>query len=267
MKRNNLRWLSLVAAVGIAVAACDSTPDYVIPPKKMAQLMADVHVGEAVIESNSREYGNDSLKKVMKQSIYMKHGVTSEQVDTSMYWYGHNIDKYMEVYDNTIKILEKRISDAERLGVKAKLAVSFSADGDSVNLWQGVKNRRFTTDMASDFITFHHTTDRNWDRGDRFRLNAKMIDTRSPMTMNMAVEYNDGTTEYTSATFSGDGMRHLDLVLDSAKSALSVYGSLRYHPVDDEVAYLDSISLVRTHNKDNNKQQRAEVPVTLIRHR
>ncbi|MDE6324710.1 MAG: hypothetical protein K2M02_00910, partial [Duncaniella sp.] len=63
------------------------------------------------------------------------------------------------------------------------------------------------------------------------------------------------------------GMRHLDIVLDSAKSALSVYGSLRYHTVGDEVAYLDSISLVRTHNKDNNKQQRAEVPVTLIRHR
>ena len=65
MKRNNLRWLPLLAAVGIAVTACDSTPDYVIPPKKMAQLMADVHVGEAVVENNSREYGNDSLSQPM----------------------------------------------------------------------------------------------------------------------------------------------------------------------------------------------------------
>lgn len=268
MLTDSLRALIPVAAsLMLGMTACRQVPAEVIPPDRMAELMADVHIGEAVVEDNSRVYSSDSMKMLMKQSVYRRHGVTDEQVDTSMVWYGHHIDKYMEVYDKTISILEDRIAEAEKSGARTKLAVTTSADGDSVNIWQGLRTQRFTTDMASDIIRFHHTTDRNWERGDRFTLNAKMADTRSPMTMDIAVEYNDGTTEYSSASFSGDGMHSLEIVLDSVKSGINIYGSLRYSPAPGEVAFLDSISLVRTRNRDNNKAMRARHPSTLIRHR
>lgn len=94
-----MRNLVLILLSLLIFAGCDSTPDYVIPPKKMAELMADIHTGEAVVESNNRSFPNDSVKKTFMQSIYLKHGVTSQEVDTSLYWYGHNLNKYMDVYN------------------------------------------------------------------------------------------------------------------------------------------------------------------------
>ncbi|WP_302063659.1 DUF4296 domain-containing protein, partial [uncultured Duncaniella sp.] len=96
--------------------SCSRTPDYVISEDKMARLMADIYIGDAVVETEHRTFGNDSLRKVLQQSIYAKHGVTRELVDTSLYWYGHNIQAYMEMCDKTEEILQKRIEEAERAG-------------------------------------------------------------------------------------------------------------------------------------------------------
>ncbi len=246
--------------------ACNGTPDYVIPPKKMAEVMADVHTGEAVVESNARSFPTDSTKKALMQSVYIKHGVTSAQMDTSLYWYGHHLDKYMDVYKRTIEILETRIADAEKIGGKSdKSPIRVSVDGDSVNIWQGASLRRNSPFLPSEYMSFHYGTDKNWERGDRYTLNAKMINTHSPLTMTIAAEYNDGTTEYVSVTHVGDGKKQLLLVLDSAKVASNVYGSLHYAPRGDEISYIDSISLVRTRGWNNNKVAREGQK--LIRHR
>ncbi|MDE6458729.1 MAG: DUF4296 domain-containing protein, partial [Muribaculum sp.] len=85
-----------VAYIGAALLflSCDRTPDYVISPDDMASLLVDIHKGEGVVDLNSSAYRGDSARKVLKQSRYMRHGVTAEQVDTSLEWYGHNIEKY-----------------------------------------------------------------------------------------------------------------------------------------------------------------------------
>lgn len=252
-----MRKLLVILLVMVAFAACDSTPDYVIPPKKMAELMADVHTGEAVVESNSRTFSNDSLKRTFMQSIYMKHGVTSAQVDTSLYWYGNNLTKYSEMYKLTIEILKERIANAERAGGKAENApINVSLDGDSVNVWQGISTLRVNPYMPSKYLTFHTNSDKNWDRGDRYTMNIKTIGNRSPISLRLAVEYNDGTTEYVTSTQVGEGTKHLTLVLDSAKVASTVFGSIYYSPRGDEVSYLDSISVVRTRGRNDNVKAR-----------
>ena len=71
--------------------------------------MADIHTGEAVVEQNRQYYPDDSARQVFRQSIYMKHGITPEQFDSSLSWYGHHITEYMALYDRTIEILENRL--------------------------------------------------------------------------------------------------------------------------------------------------------------
>ena len=46
--------------------------------------MADIHMGEAVIDYNYSEFPNDSTRKMLKQSIYDAHGVDASTVDTSL---------------------------------------------------------------------------------------------------------------------------------------------------------------------------------------
>ncbi len=229
----------------------------------MAALMADINVGSAVVEAESKSYPTDSTRLLLKQSIYAHHGVTTEEMDTSLAWYGHHIDIYMEVCDKAEEILQKRIAEAEQAGGKSTAPKrQMSLDGDSVNLWTSVSVKRNTPSDATEFLPFTIFTDRNWERGDRYALSVKGINTRSPITMVMATDYTDGTTEYTSSSGSGDDMRRLTLVLDSTKVATRVYGSIYYSAANGEVSYLDSISLVRTRGRNDNVRARHGQQIT-----
>ena len=96
--------LSTVMAC-MVLCACNKVPSEIIQPDEMALLMADVHTSESVIELNWDQFRSDSAKQVLKESVYAAHGVSAEQVDSSLAWYGRNIPYYMYVYDNTIAIL------------------------------------------------------------------------------------------------------------------------------------------------------------------
>ncbi|MDE5669422.1 MAG: DUF4296 domain-containing protein, partial [Duncaniella sp.] len=216
-----------------------------------------IYMGDAVVENDAKAFAGDSLRKVLLQSIYAKHGVTREQVDTSLYWYGHNIQKYMERSRRTEELLQARIDEAERAGGRAEKAPRrTSLDGDSVNIWTGLVSRRNSRELVSDFISFNVSTDKNWERGDRYTLSVKGLNTHRMVTLNMAVDYNDGTTEYRWFTGPAEGMNRLLLVLDSAKVASTLYGTIHYAPVQDEVSYLDSITLVRTRGRNDNVRAR-----------
>lgn len=250
--RNITALIMLLLMLQVATG-CRKTPDHVIPEGKMAEIMADINIGNAIVEDERGHYSTDSSKMVLMQSIYARHGVTAADVDTSLVWYGHNIETYIKVCEAAEEILTKRIESAEMTaGKTAGAPLPMNLDGDSVNLWAGVPTRRITGHEASDFQTFSLFTDKNWDRGDRYTLSAKGINTRGEVTMFIAADYNDGTTEYATLRRPAEDMQRLTFVMDSAKVASRIYGSLHYSGSEGEVAYLDSISLVRTRGRNDN---------------
>lgn len=248
-----MRHLLPVIAVLLILAACGKTPGYVISESKMAEIMADIHTAEAVVDANGSSFRQDSTKQAFMQSICMRHGVTTQQLDTSLYWYGQNLGEYMKVYDKTISILESRIAETEKAGGKSTDRMkSVSIDGDSVNLWRGPSSIRNSVNNPSDFITFAFNSDRNWEQGDRYTVSLRPVNPHSPVFITLVAAYNDGTAEYVTLNEGSEMKKSLTLVLDSAKTATSVYGSIHYMPSPGEVSYLDSISIVRTRGRNDN---------------
>ena len=250
---------TVILLISVAVVSCGKTPDGVLPVSDMASLMADLYVGESVVENQMTRFNTDSTRRAFKQAIYQRHGVTTAEVDSSLYWYGRNLEEYMKLCDETEKILQARSAEAEKRGAKTSEAPqsTLAADGDSVNLWTGPTMRRNSTLMPSDYITFAVHRDRHWERGDRYALTAKGVMTQNPVEMGLAVEYNDGTTEFVNLNRRADEQRQrLVLVLDSLKTASSVYGYVRYKASEGEVSYLDSLSLTRTRGRNDNKSAR-----------
>lgn len=253
---NRFRQYLICGVIALGAVACDRTPDYVIAPDDMADLLVDIHKGEGVIDLNSASYRNDSLRKVLKQSVYMKHGVTAEQVDTSLVWYGHNVEKYIEVYDMVIERLEAELKDADVSSSGER--VQFAVVGDSVDAWSDAKYRRFAYGMPSENMKFGLKRDDNWERGDVYTWNVYVRNRRSPIRWTIAGEYNDGTTDYIAHTVSQDGWNTITFPVDTAKNLRYVYGVLSVSPGKGEVTYVDSISLIRTrYNPD--KYNRAGV--------
>lgn len=261
---NTLRMLPAAVLGALAMAACNSVPDGVIPPDKMAPLLADIYVGEAVVETSQREFRKDTMKLALKQSVLMRHGVTSVEFDSSLYWYGSNLDKFMEVSDEVEKILQERIKEAETRGAQSAVPTrSMSVDGDSVNLWTGPSIRRIYPYVPADYVSVTLFRDKNWERGDRYTLSAKGVMTQAPVTLMLIADYNDGTSEYVSLNTSDNERRQrLTLALDSAKVATELRGFIRYVAPENEVSYIDSISLVRTRGRNDNVKAREGQKVT-----
>lgn len=243
MKMTKAFWCFLTLCALSLTVACDRTPDYVIKPADMASLLVDIHKGEGVVDLNSSAYRADSARKALKQSIYLRHGVTSEQFDTSLVWYGHNIEKYIEVYDMVIEELEKELKDADvaAAGEKVQLAVV----GDSVDAWNDTRYRRFAYGYPSDILKFAMRQDENWEKGDVYTWKLFITNRQSPLRVTIGGDYSDGTSDYVTASFNSEGWNELTFPADTARTMKYVYGVVELSPRKGEIAYVDSISLVR----------------------
>lgn len=240
--------LLLIALVAL-FTACSKTPSGVIGKEKMARIIADLSIAEAVVESDYNAFPTDSDKLALKQSIYLRNKVTPEQVDTSLRWYGRNMDILVEVYDRAIEMTEHELKDAALSAASTPSAKStsiYATEGDSVDLWTSQPNRVFAANMPTDISTFHIISDRNWQDGDIFTLSARATEPKNPLRLAITAEYQDGSREYVTSGLPGAGWHRLKIALNPDKKASMVYGYILYTPSENEVLAIDSISLVRT---------------------
>lgn len=129
--------ITIGAAMLMGVAACSSRPSGILPEKKMARIIADMNIAESVAESSGNDLRTDSAKDVLRQAIYLRNGVSQAEVDSSMRWYAFNMEKYVEVYDQAIEMIDRDIARTRTLaGAKGESTTmrSLVLDGDSVDV-------------------------------------------------------------------------------------------------------------------------------------
>lgn len=236
-----------------ALCACNKVPSEVIQPNEMALLMADVHTSEAVVELNWDQFRTDSAKQVLQESVYAAHGVTAEQVDSSLAWYGRNITYYMDVYDNTIAILEKRLIER---GNKVAAAAAMSIAGDSVDVWTGPRFMRIYDRLPSKNVLFGYERDRNWKRGDTYTWRAKFLNNSDGTIWQIVAEYSDGTVEFIENEVQGEGWKEIAMISDSTADLTRVYGFIEPNNTPGTTMTLDSIEIVRKRTDRDNYARR-----------
>lgn len=239
----------------MVAAACTRRPGYVLSAGKMSNVLADLHVAEAVVDMSAGQFGNDSMKMLLKQSVFAAHGTSAEQFDTSMVWYGHHMDKYIEVLDKEIELLEKRDRAA---GARAREA-SISMAGDSVDLWAGSPYVAISDRYPTTSVPFTLAIDENCEPGDQYTWRVKVIDNdRLNLSWTIAANYADSTIEVLSQNTAQSGWNEVTFITDSTRTLTSLRG--QFMPVADEhsgnVVYIDSIQLVRKRVDATKYQQR-----------
>lgn len=230
------------AFVMMVSVGCRRTPDHVIPADDMAELMADMHTAEGVVENNYNHWGTDSSRQALKQTVLERHGYTTSDLDTSLVWYGAHLDQYMEVYDQTIQILEDRLNRSNAIAA-ADAAISVS--GDSVDIWSHSRRYAITTRSASNLFTFRVRCDANSKPGDSYTWRAKLFNGGPLVRWGITADYRDGTVETLISGTSGDGWSTLTFFADSTRVLKDIYGYLEVHPGENAPVFIDSIELVR----------------------
>lgn len=237
--KTGLLFMALIAMIG-----CNRVPSGVIKPKKMAELMADVRMADAVVTLRQSEYSTEASKIALKNAVFERHGVTAADFDSSLVWYGHNIKQYQEVTEESIEILEKRLKEADRLAA-GEMAMSIS--GDSVDIWTLPRVLTFSTNSPSEYLGFAFETDQNWEKGDVYTLRSRALTPMKEARWNLVAVYDDGGIETITNTISLDNpeRQELTLITDSTKTAVSLSGWINVVPEPGHLAVLDSLSLMR----------------------
>lgn len=239
-----LRNVVSFVAIALTVAACKQVPDYVIAPNEMAELMADVRMADAVIEVNKNDYNTEDKKQALKDAVLQRHGISNEQFDTSLVWYGKNIGVYQEVTQKSIDILEKRQKKAAAI---AAGEAAMSVSGDSVDIWDKAEFIVINTYSPSHYVVFDYEEDPNWQRGDVYTFRTRLITPVENAKWNLTAFYDDGAIETITSNIAQDSplRQDLTLVTDSTRTAVRISGWMNIEPISGRPAIADSISLMR----------------------
>lgn len=245
----------VTGGMALCVVGCTQLPDEVLDKDDMVDLLVDIHKGESVVDIQRGAYSNDSLKKVVKQSILLKHGVTQAQLDSSFVWYGNHIEDYLKIYDEVIKVLEDELKQSKGSTRNAPVF----AEGDSIDVWPMSRTYKLSHGDLVRNIVFDMPKDDTWEKGDNYLLQFKLLNNRNNAPGIKAVvyaAYDDGRIELRPSSTVTNGWVRVRLVTDSTRYPSSVFGAITYSPDDGGSVYLDSVSLVRTRNRKDTYFER-----------
>ncbi len=263
-----------------SLLSCDRTPSGVLSVNEMGDLIVDMQLAEAYIESHMQDFTDDSSKLVVKQSIFKKYGITQQDYDSSLVWYAHNMDSYIKAHDRAVGKLQSmqqkaiKSKDESNIGQDMELTMEgtngampprsrqiknpslkkmgASTKGDSADLWDAPRCYLLAQGAKRGFITFDVRPDVNRQPGDRYQLSYKLARGGNEFKVSLNIDYTDGATaQITRGTYS-DGWVAIDIQSDTARQVRRVYGYVSYDIKPGQTAYVDSLMLLRTHLSKSN---------------
>lgn len=226
--------------------SCGRTPDGVLSEKKMKEVTVDMKLAESMIDADNATYPDNEKREALYRSVFKKHRITEAEYDSSLVWYGKNIEIYMEVYDLALKELDRQIAD---LGdIKPEMATPVSV-GDSVNIWPLQDYYTFEPRKLN-LLAFDLKEEAVSGAGNEFVLSLNTWgisagNARVP-ELRLTVEQSD-TTLTTHQIIRKDGYYEVEVNALPTKQIKRVYGYIRLFTNESDYAkiYLDRIMLTK----------------------
>lgn len=210
--------------------ACGDRPRVVLDEKKMVALMVDMEIAEAYAQENGL---TTKEKNEIGKRVLASHNVSEERLDTTLVWYGKNLDEYTKLFEKIDKELEKR---------KFRYSENpFENIANATNLWPYQRDVMITKKGDNDGLVFSFR-DPMIEKGEIIKLTFALPARNSGKGI-LGVEYIDGSGEALSSNFNHKSHVEIELQSDTSKTVARLYGSLLFKERETFPVYIDSISL------------------------
>ncbi len=216
----------------VSLTGCRHKPSNVLSESELVDLMVDMQLAEAYSEVTNGAHAIGEERWKNGAAVLKAHNVTAEQLDSTLSWYGRNIDDFNKLYDKVDKKLIAKRNKA--LGSDAKVE-------DKDDIWPYGKYMLFSPLSSSSSFAFSLPAPAV-GKGESFELSMYMGQQKSPKLM-LAVDYEDGTTDMTTRSYMREMLATIKLQSDTGKIIKRLYGVIRVPSRSDLPVRLDSISL------------------------
>lgn len=246
--RNKWRRYGVALLVTALLVSCSKVPSGILTEKKMQAVLVDMQLAEAVINADRKAFNEEAQKEALYQSIFRKHEITQAVYDSSLIWYGRNLDVYMQVYDLVLAELNER---QKALGDVQANAAPVSKQ-DSVDIWPRLTYLTFEPNALFNGITIDIKPETNYPSGSTFVLGMRVWGLNEQMKNRPEIRLsaNQGDTIVTvNDKILQDGYHETVLKTLPTKQVKEVYGFVRLDGKGDSASYfkiyVDSLNLMR----------------------
>lgn len=232
MIKPHIRFLLLSAIPSILfLSACSKRPEGVLSDDEMVSLLTDMQLAEAYVNvSHISSVDGDALT----ESVLKAHGVSREELDSTLKWYGKNIDTYNELFAKVDKNIDR----------KRRSIINDSGEAQeesSGNLWPYPYQMMISPLGNTDVLMFSIPAE-DFSKGDvvnwRMRLNSD-----NEVSVSLGVDYSDGSGTQVIRTLSGTRRIDMKVQSDSSKTVKRIFGVMRPRKTGAVPVWADSISL------------------------
>lgn len=212
--------------------ACVQRPKGVLSDEKMAPVIADLELAEAYIQSQPnakvKERKDDLIEYVIN-----KHGISRENFDSTMSWYGRNVDEYYAMCELAEKQLSKR---------KSEVSGASSVEISTSDLWPYERQIYMSALSSSDAFEFHIPTS-EVEKGQRLNIKYRF---NKPVTGNymLGVEYDNGMVYYLSRPFHESSKVDMTFQTDTGRTVVNIIGNMMLNDNKRLPLWVDSIYLM-----------------------
>lgn len=222
-----------LALAALLAASCSRRPKGILSEKEMVALLTDITVAETYQQGAMGYALPDSIRYNLGEIVLRDHDVDRAVFDSTLAWYGRNLDEYVLLYQKVDKNLQKRIRNES-----GGLAVDVEED----NIWNMERHYWFTP-LSDDRAVIFEIPGETMAKGERLQWSAYIAS--SPNTdMLLGIDYKDGSSTYLKRTFRGERKLMLELLSDTSRIVSRIFGTLH---VDRAAlpAWADSIKLLK----------------------
>lgn len=229
--RYSLLLFVFISVTGLLSSSCGGRPSNVLSEDKMVSLMVDMELTEAYVNTQTGYSGQDRIN--MGERVLKAHGVSQESLDTTLAWYGRNMDSYSQLFDKVDKEIEKRKKHyTETPGEPHK---------EPDNLWPFSTHVTISPLSGSDALIFSFQ-DEEVDKGEVLEF-SYYLPNPTAMKGTLGVEYTDGYGEASVVNTTTKNKVEISLQTDSSRQVARLYGVMMVKDKKVLPLYLDSISL------------------------
>lgn len=231
-------YLSILAVIALMATGCSKRPKGILSEDKMVAVMADIQIAEAYDRSgDANAYLNGKSRELLGRGILLHHGVTPEEMDSTLAWYGRNMDEYPKLYKKIDTELNRRQLKYARAAGESEI------QGSSADLWP--YSRHFVVDDKS--LTrgiVANITVPEIELGDKLTWKMR-VDGATARILTLGVDYADGSSGIVRQNNRGlDKWVEISLQTDSLLQVSRIFAIADFEYSGPQVR-LDSVQLNR----------------------
>lgn len=229
------KYLSLIVPVGLILSmGCTRRPAKVLDEQEMVELLADMQLAEAYYHLSGHTPGVSNPSEEIGQQVLAMHNVTQEELDSTLSYYGRNLDDYSLLYEKVDAEINRRRKRLDKI-----MPDVTKIDGSE--LWNRGQFGYVSPLGTTDGWIFS-VTDPSVDKGEKITWSLHLTDP-VPMKGILGVEYEEGNSEIVSLNFTGKKKIEFVLQTDTAGKVRRLFGNLAAESKNNLPLYADSIRL------------------------